>query len=195
MTLFEKRDRIIKDIFKPRFKESGFSVSGTTFIKKEKDFWKIFNIQSSSVNSEKNVSFYLNIGFLFPIGFELRNQQVPRKPKDYDCQFHIRTNCLTGRNQSYDINDSIEELLSNDISGYILPFFNRYNFIQDCLNLNVELPESWTDCRPYIGLTFIRNGDIEKGNEIINLFIQTTSKVWANEVDRFRNSLITKAGS
>ncbi len=195
MTLFEKRDNIIKDLFKPRFKEAGFNVSGTTFIKKEKEFWKIFNIQSSSFNSEDSVSFYLNIGFLFPIGFELRNQKLPIKPKEYDCQFHIRSNYLTGRNQSYDINDSIEKLLSNDISDFILPFFNRYNLIQDCLKLNVEVPESWTDCRPYIGLTLIKNGEIEKGNKIINSFIPTTSKVWADEVDNFRHSLITKVCS
>lgn len=191
MTPLEQRDKIIKDIFKPKFKEAGFSISGTTFVKKEKDFWKIFNIQSSAFNFENSVSFYLNIGFLFPISFELRNQKLPTKPKAYDCQFHIRANSLTGRNQSYKINDKTETLLIGDINDFILPFFNRYNFLIDCLKLNEELPESWTDCRPYVGLTLIQNGEIEKGNQIIDSFIPTTSEIWGNEVDMYRNKLTT----
>lgn len=195
MTLFEKRDKIIKEILKPLFKECGFSVSGTTFVKKEKDFWKIFNIQSSSFNSDGNVSFYLNIGFLFPIGFDLRGQMLPTMPKEYDCQFQIRANSLTGRNQSYDINDNTERLVSNDIKEYVLPFFNRYKYLLDCLKLKEDLPQSWTECRPYIGLTLIKNGEIQQGNEIIDSYIPTTSEDWAKEIDSFRQKLIAQVSS
>jgi hypothetical protein len=137
----------------------------------------------------------LNIGFLFPISFELRGQILPTKPKEYDCQFRIRSNTLTGRNQSYYINDNTESLVSSDITEYILPFFNRYNFLVDFYRFKDDLPKSWTDSQPYIGLTLIKNGEIQHGNEIINSFIPTTSATWANEVDQFRQTLIAKVCS
>jgi hypothetical protein len=194
MALLEKRDNLIKHLFKPKFKEVGFNVSGTTFIKKEKDFWKLFNIQSSAFNSDENVSIYLNIGFLFPVGFELKSQKVPLKPIEYDCQFTIRTNLLTGRNQWYEIDDNSENLLSKDLNNYILPFFNRYNVLLDCLNLSIDVPKSHTDCRPYIGLTLLKKGELERGNEIIDAFIPTTAEHWAQAVDKFRHKLVTEYG-
>ncbi|MGC4103308.1 DUF4304 domain-containing protein [Ferruginibacter sp.] len=192
MTALEKRDKIIKDLFKPAFKQAGFTVSGTTFTKKEKDFWKIFNIQSSTNNSEYSVGVYLNIGFLFPVGFELREERLPLKPKEYDCQFRIRTDALIGRNQDYNINDDTEKLLADDLQKYILPFFDRYKHITDCLELKKDVPTSWTDCRPYIGLTLIKNGETEKGNEIINSFILQTTNTWANEIDNYRQELMAQ---
>lgn len=194
MSLLEHRDRILKNIFKPAFKTSGFSVSGTTFKKQENGFIKIFNIQSSGFNVEDHVSFYLNIGLLFPIGFEIKNEQHPKNPKGYDCQFNIRSDSLTGRNQTYELTSKtniqeLENLLLSDIQKEILPFYERYSTIEDCIMLNNEFPNSWTDCRPFIGLTMIKNGNIERGDQILNEFLPTTSEDWKQEIIEFRKTL------
>jgi hypothetical protein len=200
MTLFEHRDRIISEILKPAFKSAGFKVSGMTFRKAEKDFMKIFNIQSSGFNLEDSVSFYLNIGILFPIRFELREESQPKAPKEYDCQFRIRSNSLTGRNQWYEIKphtniDDLENLIRSDLKDFVLPFFERYVEIEDCLKLNVDVPDSWTDCQPYIGLTMIKKGNVEQGNKILNEFIPRATQHWGQELEQFRKKLNTNASS
>jgi uncharacterized protein DUF4304 len=200
MTIFEYRDKITKEILKPAFKEKGFRISGTTFQKNEEKFIKIFNIQSSGYNLEDNVSFYLNIGILFPIWFELRGEELPKNPKEYDCQFRIRTDSLTGRNQCYKIKpdtniDNLENIIRTDLRNYILPFFDRYIELEDCLNLTNDFPDSWTDCRPFIALTMIKYGDPEKGNKILDEFIPTTSESWGQELDKFRKKVEHNASS
>ncbi|RZJ97395.1 MAG: DUF4304 domain-containing protein, partial [Flavobacterium sp.] len=132
MTLFEHRDKIFKEIFKPAFKMKGFSISGTTFKKQEESFSKIFNFQSSGFNLDDSVSFYLNIGLLFPIWFDIRNESPPKSAKIYDCQFRIRTDSVTGRNQMYSLTsntnfEEFESLIKSDLEKYILPFFDKYS--------------------------------------------------------------------
>jgi hypothetical protein len=194
MTLFEKRDKIIKEIIKPPFKASGFGISGTTFKKQEKDFLKIFNVQSSGFNLDDSVSFYLNLGLLFPIWFEIRNEIIARSIKEYDCQFRIRTDSLTGRNQIYELTpetnfEEFEILIRNDIEKHILPFFDKYSNLDDCKNLHKDFPSSWTGCRPLIALTMIKNGEVKKGDELLNEFLSTASENWKFELTNFRNKL------
>ena len=52
-----------------------------------------------------------------------------------------------------------------------------------------EFPNSWTDCRPFIGLTMIKNGNIERGDQILNEFLPTTSEDWKQEIIEFRKTL------
>jgi hypothetical protein len=196
MTPLDHRDRIIKEIIKPAFKEAGFSTSGNTFLKKEQDFIKLFNIQSSSFNLAHHAAFYLNIGILFPIGFELLNEKTPSKPKITDCTISIRTVSLTGRNQVYEINaytpvSSIENLIKTDIKEYVVPFFDRFVSIIDFLPFSYGIDQVIEDYRHFVGLTLIKIGEIEAGNKIIDEYIQTASPNWRIELDTFRRKLIS----
>lgn len=191
MTLFEKRDRLIKEVIKPLFKENGFRVPGNTFRKSETNFIKIFNIQSSAWNLDDHVSFYLNIGFLFPIYFEVTDQPLPKQPKEYDCIFRIRTDSLTGLNQSYEISpktefEELKELIESDLTQFVFPFFERYKNIEDCLNLNKEFEDQHAPVEPYVALTLIKNNEFEKGNRILDEFIKTTHDEYANTLNEYR---------
>jgi hypothetical protein len=194
MTLFEHKDRIVKDLIKPLFKTAGFSVSGTTYVKKEKDFLKVFNIQSSGFNLVDNVSFYLNMGILFPVWFEIRKEQFPKHPKEYDCQFRIRPDSLLGRNQSYHLTPTtdireFELLVMSDIENHILPFFEKYSTLDDCMSLSNDFPRSPTDCSPFIALTMIKDGLVEKGDEILDQYLAKAPPWWKQELWEFRQKL------
>jgi|GEM_PF-5213871 len=180
MNPYDQRVRIIKEVIKPYFKRINFGVSGTTFLRSEKDLIQVFNIQSSAWNDETSVSFYLNIGIYFPIWNELSGIKHPNHLKEYDCQYRIRTDALTGRNQCYDIHketdiEEFESLIRGDVSNYILPFFEKFRDIESCL----QLPEPFlkTDLRPYIGLTLIKNGKSELGNKILDEYLSEPSNL------------------
>lgn len=194
MNLFEQRDLLIKEVFKPTFKAAGFRIPGTTFKKQEKDFLKIFNIQNSAWNLDDHVSFYLNIGFYFPIVNELKGQEIPKNPKEYDCIFRIRTDSLTGRNQAYDILpetdlSELRTLIKTDLTDHVIPFFERYNELEDCLNLKNEFKDLHSSAEPYIGLTMMKNGNKELGEKILMNFVETTHKEYAETLLSYHDKL------
>jgi len=194
MTLFAERDQLITEVIKPILKRGGFKVVGNNFRKNEKDFIKVFNIQSSACNQDDNVSFYLNIGFLFPVLYELIDQQIPKVPKEYDCTFRIRTESLTGRNQSYRILPDtdlgyFQKLLINDLTDSVIPFFERYKEIEDCLKLRNEFDDQFASVDPYVGLTLIKNGRYNEGSEILDRYISTTHEGYAETLKHYREKL------
>jgi hypothetical protein len=197
MTLFERRDKIVREIFKPAFKNEGFSISGTTFIKNEKDFVKVFNIQSSGFNLGQNVSFYLNMGIFFPVMYEMNGYEIPKNIKEYNCQIRFRTNSLTLRNQAYDLTpdtnfEELESLLKSDIENYIFPVFKKLKVVSDCITLVSELDGFFADCRPYVGLTFIKNNALEKGNKLVDEFIaDCKNSGWAQTINDYRQRLLS----
>lgn len=194
MNLFEQRDLLIKEVFKPTLKAAGFRIPGTTFKKQEKYFLKIFNIQNSAWNLDDHVSFYLNIGIFFPIVNELNGQEIPKNPKEHDCIFRIRTDSLTGRNQAYDILpetdlNELRTLIQTDLNDYVIPFFERYNELEDCLNLKNEFQDLHSSAEPYIGLTMMKNGNKDLGERTLMNFIETTHKEYADTLLDFRDEL------
>ena len=145
-------------------------------------------------NLDDHVAFYLNIGLLFPIAYELEGEQLPKNPKEYDCQFRIRTNTLTGRNQAYDIYphtnmDGLRNLIESDVRDVVIPFFNRYETIEDCLLFAEECPNA-TPVQPHIGLTLIKKGNIALGNKIIDDFVPTTHEKWANKIEAYKRKIM-----
>lgn len=194
MTLFEQRDRIVKEIIKPAFKNNGFTGSGTTFKKVEKDFIKIFNIQSSGFNFEDNLAFFLNIGLLFPIWYEIQGEKLPQNPKEYDCQFRIRSNSLTGNNEIYRLTPEVnfqtfDKLIKDELNEFILPFYSQLKSLEDCLKVNDEFLNNPTDMTPYIALTMIKNGDIQNGNNLLDSYLLRAHQDWKNSLIEYRNKL------
>ncbi len=59
--LFNERDKIIKNVLKPIFKNAWFKISWNTFRRETKDLYQRLTIQNSSWNHSESVSFYINI--------------------------------------------------------------------------------------------------------------------------------------
>ncbi len=195
MTLLEHKARIIKEIFKPLFKMNGFNISGLTFVKNETGFSKLFNIQSSSFNSLESVSFYLNIGFLFPIAYEIKEINKPKKLYTSDCQFQMRSDDIIHRNQWYELKidtniPEFEKLLLADLTNHIIPFFDKYHNIEDLIKLSELKTNSFSNHLPYVAFQLIKNGNLELGNQIIDDYISKTSEYYGNELNTYRNKLI-----
>jgi len=174
-TLYEKRDTILKDIIKPYFKEAGFKILGATFNKPEDGFIKVCNFQNSGFNSEDHVSFYLNIGIFFPNVF---NEKILKNIKPYECQFSLRTDLLTGANQSYDFTlltdfNKLKYTIQTDLTQYIIPFYRSLQSLDDCLAILPKIQKPLlTDCTPFIGLAFASQGQLDKAKEVLNKYLQ-----------------------
>ena len=186
-TLYEKRDTILKDIIKPYFKEAGFKISGLTFNKVEDGFIKVFNFQNSGFNLEDNVSFYLNIGIFFPQVF---SETVPKKIKTYECHFNLRSDSLTGANQSYDINpatdfNKLKQTIQTDLTRYIIPFYKSLGSLDDCLaNIPKVQNPLLINCTPLIGLAFASQGLLDKAKEVLNKYLQESivNENWKSQI-------------
>lgn len=181
-TLYEKRDIILKEIIKPCFKEAGFKISGTTFSKAEDCFIKVFNLQNSSFNLEDNVSFYLNIGIFYPNVFREIN---PKNIKTYECHFQIRSDSLTGANQSYDITpatdfDKLKHLTHSDISRFVIPFYKSLQSLDDCLAILPKIGSHLMNSAAFIGLAFANQGRLDKAKDVLNKYLEeaTTNENW-----------------
>lgn len=174
-SLYEKRNAILKDIIKPYFKEAGFKISGLTFNKVENGFIKVFNFQNSGFNLEDNVSFYLNIGIFFPQVF---SETVPKNIKTYECHFNLRSDSLTGANQSYNITpatdfNKLKQTIQTDLTRYIIPFYKSLQSLDDCLaNLPKIRNPLLINCTPFIGLAFADQGLLDKAKDILNKYLQ-----------------------
>jgi hypothetical protein len=161
MNTKEIKEEIIKELIKPIFKENGFKTSGTTFLKQEEGFVKVFNIQSSKWNHKECVSFTFNIGIFLPMSYELiRPLPLPKNIKESDCQFKMRISDLLKKEDDwYEVKTGvdIDNLKIEKIEIYqdikkTLEFYNNRNTVEAL----AELP----DLYPFCGLNEIAIVDI-----------------------------------
>ena len=85
-------------------------------------------------------------------------------------------------------------LLRQEIINVIIPFFDTLKTLYDCLKLHDNFDSYWLDCRHYVGLALLQNGEIEKGNAIIDNFIskKSESSNIKEKVIEYRNELLKK---
>lgn len=193
MNLKEEKKRIIKEIYKPILKENGFRTTGNHFWKHEKEFIKTFNIQFSSFNYEQNMSFYINIGLLFPVINELNNVETPEKPKEYNCNIRFRSNSLNGNskmkhtiNRETDINE-FEKYLKKELNEYIIPFYNSLTEVENCLEIkNKVLINYVSNIEYYVGLTLIRYGRFESGDIIFRKYLEKVAPENIEKLNRLK---------
>jgi len=181
MNAKEIQDDIIKTIIKPRFKENRFKVSGLTLLKKEVDFVKVFNIQSSSWNTADEVKFTFNLGFFLPDTYEFwLGQPVPQNIKEYHCVFNLRPGPIlkSGTNDYwYSINESrnleeLKNLIRAHVKTYYIPFFNKYNLITDLINLGEIDSTYYNMLTPHLALILAKKGNHELAEELISNYLK-----------------------
>jgi hypothetical protein len=193
MNAKEVQQNIVKEDIKPHFKAQQFKVSGLTFYKQEKDFIKVFNIQSSAWNFQDDVRSTFNIGFFLPDTYEFWLQKpIPRNIKEYDCIFSIRPGTIINSGQSeywYKINQdtNVEELrkdIRSHLIDYIFPFYNRYNSLIDLLNLTQIDNLSGNSIQVHIGLIVGKQGNAQSARELINSYLDLVKfpEDWINRI-------------
>jgi hypothetical protein len=197
MNPLEERDRILKEIIKPALKQAGFKTSGNNFMKEEDGFIKVFSLENISWNTQDNVSFSLLIGITFPIIEKIRNRKISKFPSSSSSHFCITTNQLNKSQRLFDINPDTDiaefrKYTSEVINNYVIPFFDKYSKIENCIEL-CTLYESYRyDIKPFIGLTLIAKGDIGTGNKLMENINPTYIESFKKQMLDHRDYLISK---
>ena len=181
-------NQLIKTVVKPAFKIAGFRTDGNTFIKEENGFVKIFNVQHSQFNSSLSAAFYLNAGLYFPLTYGWRyNWPLPSRVKESDCQFRFRTDNLTGRHRSYDVDEGtdgkqIEQVVKSELDA-VIHWFTSIKELRDCISAQKQVHSPSQTCTYDVALTYAELGNSAEADEIFKVFmIQRIS----NPVERER---------
>jgi len=145
MTVKEKQTVFIKAYLKPTLKNSGYQTARQTWWKDKGDFFTLINLQNFSWNSKESVDFCFNIGVVLKATMKDSDKE---KPTVHDLTVYLREGFyLPDDRQEYkfknktgytltdqaDLNDFGTELKS-DFDNYILPYLDKLNSIQDCID-------------------------------------------------------------
>jgi hypothetical protein len=91
-------DEIIKENIAPFLKKQGFKKQNLNFYKKEGDVIFMFNFQKSTSNSVDFVRFYINCGIYSQDIVHTIGEPVLPNPKEYECLYNVRIDCISGSN-------------------------------------------------------------------------------------------------
>jgi hypothetical protein len=176
MSAKEKRDRVLKEIIKPAMKKAGFRTSGNYFVKKHPDLIQVMVLENRSWNSAEFVSFDLDLGLLFTFLPERHYFPLRDFPHPTACDFSIDAIQLTDTNKWIEIyahsdDNELNNYFSNLLDNYILPFFQHYSIIENCIDLHTKYTASLSFDRttPLIGLALMEKGQLDEGKKLLNL--------------------------
>lgn len=145
MTAKEMQTEFIKTYLKPTLKNFGYQTSGQTWWKDKGDFFALINLQNFSWNNKDSVDFCFNIGVALKVTMKDTGK---KKPTVHDLTVYLREGFyLPDNRQEYkfknktgytltdqaDLNDFVTELKS-DFENYILPYLDKLNSVQDCID-------------------------------------------------------------
>jgi len=145
MTAKEIQAEFIKTYLKPTLKNFGYQTSGQTWWKDKGNFFTLINLQNFSWNSKESIDFCFNIGVAIKATMKLTDK---KKPTVHDLTVYLREGFyLPDNRQEYkfknktgyiltnqtDLNEFTNELKS-DFENYIIPFLNKLNSLQDCID-------------------------------------------------------------
>lgn len=173
MNALEERQKLIKEVVKPIFKNVGFRTSGNKFMKIEDGFIKLFSIENDSWNEKDYASFTFFVGILFPVIENLKGGKIPQFPSAYGSHFYCVINRLSNspRLSVIDRNTDIEEFrqfITDTLNKHVIPFFDELKKVEDCTKLETIVPDNKLNLFTYIGLTLIEKGNIVGGNKMID---------------------------
>ncbi|MDF2478777.1 MAG: hypothetical protein K0S24_4260 [Sphingobacterium sp.] len=157
----EKFDRIIKESFIEILKPLGFKKKANNFYLPLEKIGHIINIQKSYYSTKDDIRFTINVGIFSPeywlACFNYHNKDVPAYPTEPECMIRERISSMRGLPDIWyniitttDIEELIAEMKYN-ISGFILPFFEKLNTVQKLIN---ELEASETLLHTAVKMTF-----------------------------------------
>ncbi|MCG8389587.1 MAG: DUF4304 domain-containing protein [Cytophagales bacterium] len=126
-------DSIVKETIAPILKELGFRKNGNNFYRDLGSIGQAFNVQQSQWNSKSDKTFVFNLGLIDKeINKEVYERELPKFPKEYDCDIRIRMGSLMNKGDRwYDLNkrtniDKLKSQVKTEIETYALPFFEKY---------------------------------------------------------------------
>ncbi len=153
MTAKEKQKQIIKTYLKPALKQFRYHTSGQTWWKDKGDFFTLINLQNFSWNGKDSVDFCFNIGIAVKATM---TDKTKKEPTVHDLNVYLREGFYLPDNRQehkyknktgytltdkMDVDDFKNEMKS-DFENYIIPFLDRLNSLQDCLD-NFGQIEFW----------------------------------------------------
>lgn len=144
MTAKEIQTEVIKTYFKPTLKEHGYYLNGQTWRKDKGDFFIIINLQNFSWNSRESVDFCFNVGVALKVTM---NEDELKSPKAHNMSVYLREDFYlpnerkthkyrnkSGYTMSQTTNLSeFKKEFKKDFEEFVLPFLNKLNSIDDCL--------------------------------------------------------------
>jgi hypothetical protein len=188
----DKYNEILLNVIKPRFKPIGFKVSGSSFRKQIDDFTLVFNIEKSSWNTDKSITFWFNTGVFVESYFEFINNKKAPNP--------VRPAFLTSislgagtilkksvRNYSYNLTETnfkfIVSELENDLDKRFVPFISNIKVIEDILIFE-ELDQIYcNEAKLIVALSLAKVGNLEKAELLVNQYLRA-AKYPSNWIDR-----------
>jgi hypothetical protein len=153
MTAKEKQTEIIKTYLKPTLKQFGYQTSGQTWWKDKGVFFTLINLQNFSWNSKDSVDFCFNIGIAVKATM---TDKTGKKPTVHDLNVYLREGFYlpddrqeykyknkTGYTLTDKMNmDDFKNEMKSDFENHIIPFLDKLNSLQDCLD-NFGQIEFW----------------------------------------------------
>ncbi len=145
MTAKEKQTEFIKTYLKPTLKSFGYQTSGQTWWKDKGEFFTLINLQNFSWNSKDSIDFCFNIGIALKATMRDSNR---KKPTVHDLTVYLSQGFyLPDSRQEYKFKNKTGYTLTNavvlteftvelksDFENHILPFLDKLNSLQDCIN-------------------------------------------------------------
>ncbi|SDL86653.1 protein of unknown function [Salinimicrobium catena] len=189
-------DSIIKEVITPIFKNFGFKKIGNNFYRDFGETGQAFNIQKSKWNSKDEKDFVFNLGLIDKsIYKEVNGIEVTKFPKEVDCEIRVRLGYLTDvTNEWYKLNSNTElpELKSkikNDITKYVIPFFENFRNPENWLEIFEWKNEPYT--YPLSKFLIIKKyGNTEEAVNFLNkVYNEAISKYRNGETDRINKEI------
>ena len=145
MTAKDKQKEFIKTYLKPTLKNYGFKTAGQTWWKDKGEFYTLINLQNFSWNTADSVDFCFNIGVALKSNM---TEKEIIKPTVHNLTVYLRDGFYLPNNRQEhkylnktgytltthaDLADIIKEL-KIDFEQYIIPYLEKLNTLQDCLD-------------------------------------------------------------
>lgn len=167
-------DQILKNIINPFFNENGFKKNGNTFNKKINDLVQVASIQKSKWNSQTNISFTINVGFLITEIYLEDLNHIPKFIREYDCHINFRLgNFIYGNDYWYEINtntkrEKLEIQIYNDLHDSLKTIFlsiiNMENLKEFILSNQIIRTTTINKIK-----IFLKTNEFEKAKELLKI--------------------------
>jgi Domain of unknown function (DUF4304) len=76
---------LVQEAITPALKPAGFKKTGLTYHRRHGETVQVINLQQSAWNQCDRKEFFVNVGAAFDQIYQLRQQEILAKPKEYEC--------------------------------------------------------------------------------------------------------------
>jgi hypothetical protein len=138
-----KFDTIIKEGFQEILKPLGFKKKANNFYLKYDTIGHLINVQKSTFGTKDNISFTINTGIFVPeywlACYNFSDKGLPDYPIESECLIRKRIGDLRNQQDTwYAMQDRTDEQqiiceMKNNLTDFILPYFDRHNSTEKML--------------------------------------------------------------